>query len=287
VAATALFVCRPNLWAAGPDLAAAEAAVRKADADWAAAASNASVDQWMAFYAADAVVLLPQEPLASGEELVRHSVADLLALPHVSVAWHPVKAEMARSGNLAYLMGAYELRFGDSHGAPAMDRGRVLRIWRKQPDGMWKCLVDTWNSDELTAKPSREAPSPVPEVRSSNSAAANSGTAPLTPAEATAAKYGDEPSHYKEAIQQYFQEHLKDPDSVQYREITNPEQGYTAAITGTVFMRETRNYGWTVRATINAKNPHGRYSGFKSYTFLFRGEKIVHTQLPLPGDEMN
>ena len=52
-------------------------------------------------------------------------------------------------------------------------------------------------------------------------------------------------------------------------------------------MRETREYGWTVKATINAKDSHDSYVGFKTYTFLFRGEKIVDARLPLPGDEMN
>jgi len=52
-------------------------------------------------------------------------------------------------------------------------------------------------------------------------------------------------------------------------------------------MRETRDYGWTVRATINAKNSRGRYVGFKPYTFLFRGEKIFHTFSPMPSDEIN
>jgi hypothetical protein len=93
------------------------------------------------------------------------------------------------------------------------------------------------------------------------------------------------PAHYEEAIRQYFQEHIKDPDSVQFKEITKPVMGYTTAVTG-ILMRETRNYGWTVKATINAKNSRGSYVGFKSYTFLFRGEKITHTLVPLSEDEM-
>ncbi len=108
-----------------------------------------------------------------------------------------------------------------------------------------------------------------------------------TPAHEAAAKYGDMPTDYEEAIREYFLRHLKVPDSVQYRQITKPTQGYTTAITGTILMRETREYGWTVKATINAKDSHDSYTGFKTYTFLFRGEKIVDARLPLPGDEMN
>ena len=110
---------------------------------------------------------------------------------------------------------------------------------------------------------------------------------PPKPARVAATKYGDMPTDYEEAIREYFLQHLKHPDSVQYQKITKPEQGYTTAVTGTFLMRETREYGWTVKATINAKNSHDRYAGFKTYTFLFRGEKIVDTRLPLPGDELD
>jgi hypothetical protein len=112
-------------------------------------------------------------------------------------------------------------------------------------------------------------------------------SAPPTPAREQATKYGNMPADYKQAIQKYFLEHMKYPDSVRYQEITKPEQGYTTAVTGGFFMREKRDYGWTVRATINAKNSSGSYVGFKTYTFLFRGEMIVDARLPLPGDEMN
>ena len=95
------------------------------------------------------------------------------------------------------------------------------------------------------------------------------------------------PTDYKQAILKFFQERLKYPESIQYNGITEPQQGYSTAVTGGFLMREKREYGWTVKATINAKNSHDRYVGFKTYTFLFRGEKIVDARLPLPEDEMN
>ena len=263
-----LFVCRPIFPAPSGDLAAAEAALRKADADWAAAAGAAGVDAWMGFYGADAIVLLPNDRLATGREQVRDAVTHLLTLPRFSVGWHPIKVEMARSGDLAYLIGAYELRFGDSRGLPLSDRGRHLELWKRQTDGAWKCIVDTWISDG----------SPPPELPGSEARAATM-TGPDS-------KYGDMPAHYEEAVRQYFQEHMKYPDSVQYQEITKPVQGFTTGVTG-ILMHETHNYGWTVKATINAKNSRGSYVGFKSYTFLFRGEKIVHALGPLGEGEMN
>jgi ketosteroid isomerase-like protein len=300
LAVTSLFVCRASLSARfAVDRAAVEAAVRKSDADWAAAARTASVDAWMAFYAADAIVLLPDDQLASGKELIRHTVSRLLAQPHLSVAWRPIKVEVARSGDLAFLIEAYELRFSDSRGASVSDRGRRLEIWRKQADGTWKCVVDTWTLDDPIAAPSTAPPASAQGTSSTAGSvapfaqtepppsAAVPEPGPPTSARLVATKYGDMPIDYEEAIRKYFLEHLKYPDSVQYREITKPEQGYTTAVTGIFLMRETREYGWTVKATIDAKNSHDSYVGFKTYTFLFRGEKIVDTRSPLHGDEMN
>jgi ketosteroid isomerase-like protein len=289
----ALLVGQPSVSASPEvDLAAAEAAVRKSDADWSVAAGAANVDGWMAFYAVDAIALLPGDRLASGRELLRRSVTRLLAQPHLSVAWHPIKVDVARSGDAAILTGAYELHFDDSRGPPGPDRGRRLEIWRRQADGFWKCTVDAWDSDESHAAP----PATTAGIHGMSQAAGSEPLAqtappplapPPAPVSVAGAKYGDVPIDYEKAIRKYFLEHLKRPDSVQYREFAGPEQGYTTAVTGTFLMRETRQYGWVVKATINAKNAHDGYVGFKTYTFLFRGENIVDVRLPLPGDEMN
>ncbi len=297
---TSLLVYPPNLAAGvGVDPEAAAATVRKADEDWAAAAGAASVDKWMSFYAADAIVLLPNDQLAGSKELIRQTVSRLLALPHLSIAWRPIEANVARSGDLAFLIEAYELRFDDPHDGPVSERGRRLEIWRMQAGGGWKCIVDTWNLDAPVAVPSAAPPASAqgvsPTARSEAplvqtepqlpAAAPDSG--PPAPARVEATKYGDSPTNYEEAIRKYFLKHLKHPESVQYREITKPEQGYTTEIAGVLLMREKREYGWTVKATINAKDSRDSYVGFKTYTFLFRGEKIVDARLPLPGDEMN
>lgn len=285
-------VYRPSLAASSAaDLAAIETTVRKADGDWAAALRSFNVEAWMAFYAADAVVRLPNDAPTSDKELLRHSVTRLLALPHLSAAFGPIKVEVTGSGEQALVIEAYELHFGDSRGTAAADRGRRLEMWRRQADGTWKCMVDAWNLDEPIAAPSAAplagAPIAAPAVGPATPTAPSAlDTGPPKPAAGAATKYGEIPTTYKDAIREYFLKHLKYPDSIQYREITSPMQGYTTGVTGTLLMRETHTYGWTVKATINAKNSRDSYVGFKTYTFLFRGEKIVDVRLPLPGDEM-
>lgn len=289
-----------------PEAVGTAAVIRQRDAAWAAAASAADIQGWMGFYGADALVILPTEELAGGLE-VRAAVSRLLARPHLSVRWHPLTVRVAASGELAFLTAAYDLSFTDAHGAPKADRGRRLEIWRHQLDGRWQCVVDAWNLDQPAAAlvpaaaaavageptpsppmaPAPPGPPPAPPLPPASpppSSAAES--TPPAPARANDPRYGAMPTDAPEAIRQYFQAHLKHPDSAQYGAMSAPQPGYVTVVTGALLMHETRQYGWLVKTEVNALNSAERYAGFKTYTFLFRGEKIIDVQWPLPQDEM-
>lgn len=131
-----------------PDTRAAdEAAIRKTDAEWVKAAQTKSVDAWLAFYTNDATVLPPNGPTATNRDSIRKIIAELMALPGLSINWRLSKVEVARSGDIAYAYGTYDMTFNDPKGKPVNDRGKILEIWKKQADGNWKCIVDTWNTD--------------------------------------------------------------------------------------------------------------------------------------------
>jgi uncharacterized protein (TIGR02246 family) len=129
-----------------PDIGSETEAIRALDASWLTAAQSKNVDAWVAFYAEDTTVLPPNEPVATSREAIRKSVSELLTLPGLSIDWKPAKIEVARSGELAYLFGAYSLAWDDGS-KRATDKGKNVEIWKKQRDGRWKCIVDTWNSD--------------------------------------------------------------------------------------------------------------------------------------------
>ena len=142
--------------AQGPEIASETEAIRALDASWVAAGQSKNVDTWVAFYADDAAVLPPNEPVADSREAIRKSVSELLSLPGLTIDWKPTKIEIARSGEFAYLYGSYNLAWDDS-GKRATDKGKNVEIWKKQPNGRWKCVVDTWNSDLPPAPPSAES----------------------------------------------------------------------------------------------------------------------------------
>jgi uncharacterized protein (TIGR02246 family) len=145
--------CAPQ---AAPDTRAAdEAAIRAAEAQWAKTAGAKDVDGTVAFYSDDARFLPPNEPLITGKKAIRDSWAAMLGMAD-TITWEPTKVEVASSGELGYVTGAYTLTMKDPKGATITDKGKILDVWRKQADGTWKCVADMYSSD---------LPVPAPEQK--------------------------------------------------------------------------------------------------------------------------
>lgn len=137
--------CAPRVAGDGRAVNAAE--IGALDEQWSATAAKNDLDGTVAFYADKAVLLPPNAPIATDRKSIRESWAGLLG-PHTAVAWKVSKVEVANSGELGYLYGTYSLSIQDSKGGPPLrDTGKLVEIWKKQADGKWKCIVDTYNSD--------------------------------------------------------------------------------------------------------------------------------------------
>jgi ketosteroid isomerase-like protein len=57
------------------------------------------------------------------------------------------KVGVARSGELGYTSGTYDFSMKDASGKIISDKGKYVTVWKKQADGTWKVLLDTYNSD--------------------------------------------------------------------------------------------------------------------------------------------
>jgi hypothetical protein len=95
------------------------------------------------------------------------------------------------------------------------------------------------------------------------------------------ADYGEKPdmAQVEKNIKAWAIETLKDPSAMQLLDISSSsKEGWLS-----VCLRPVENecyernfyFGHIVTAKINAKNSHGGYSGYKTYSFLFHGNKIV------------
>ena len=132
-----------------------EATLRKLDDEWSKAAGSRDVEKTISYYSDDAVVMPPNIPTMTGKESIRSLWKSLLS-PTFEGGWKANKGEVARSGELAYITGAYEFTEKDDSGKPITDKGKYLEIWKKQADGNWKCVADMFSSDLPTVAPAQK-----------------------------------------------------------------------------------------------------------------------------------
>jgi ketosteroid isomerase-like protein len=144
--------------------AADERTIRDLDASWSKTAAANDLDGTVSYYSDDAILLPPNAPIATDKQAIRASWASLLG-PGVSVSWQVSKVDVSRSVDLAYLIGTYLVTFKDPQGKPVMDHGKLLEVWKKQPDDKWKCVADTYNSDLPLPAPPEEKKYQKPVLR--------------------------------------------------------------------------------------------------------------------------
>ena len=136
--------------------AADETTIRALDAQWAKSAAAKDLDATVGYYSDDASLLAPNSPIASDKQSIRESWNALLS-PDTTLTWQATKVEVARSSDLAYVVGTYQLMTNDPNGSVAADRGKFVEVWKKQADGNWKAVTDIFNSDLPAQKPAPPA----------------------------------------------------------------------------------------------------------------------------------
>ena len=136
--------------------AADETTIRALDAQWAKSAAAKDLDATVGYYSDDASLLAPNSPIASDKQSIRESWNALLS-PDTTLTWQATKVEVARSSDLAYVVGTYQLMTNDPKGSVAADRGKFVEVWKKQADGNWKAVTDIFNSDLPAQKPAPPA----------------------------------------------------------------------------------------------------------------------------------
>ena len=124
------------------DVAAEEAAIRSADAQWLAAAQAHDLEKILPFWSDDATILAPGSPAVVGKSAIRQYVSGAFATPGFSISWKTDKIEIAKSGDMAYSTGSDKISVNTPDGKTVTEENRSIAVWKKQPDGSWKCVYD-------------------------------------------------------------------------------------------------------------------------------------------------
>jgi ketosteroid isomerase-like protein len=129
-------------------MSADERAIRKLDKEWSAVTQSKDAGTMLVYYADDASAFPFNAPIATGKEQIQKVWTGLMAMPGFSLSFGPTKIEVAKSGDLAYDVGTFELKFNDANGSPTTEIGKYVVVWRKQPDQQWKVVADIFNTDK-------------------------------------------------------------------------------------------------------------------------------------------
>jgi ketosteroid isomerase-like protein len=124
-----------------------KAALLERDREWAAVASEGKdLERILSFWTDDAKVYPPGAPIVEGKAAIRAFVTPSLSMPGFDVGWETEEVVIAPSGDMGYTTGRNHLTMPDESGVLRTETGRYVTVWRRDPDGEWRCVIDIWNA---------------------------------------------------------------------------------------------------------------------------------------------
>lgn len=119
--------------------------VRQADSAFALAADLQGTGFAFAQYVAPQGVVFSGSEIVIGTDAVR-ALFDEQQRAGGTLNWRPVYADAANSGDLGFTVGEYVFTGRGTTGTVVQRFGKYLTIWKKQPDGEWRFVVDGGNT---------------------------------------------------------------------------------------------------------------------------------------------
>jgi uncharacterized protein (TIGR02246 family) len=149
-----LLGCRP----APMDLEAERRAILAQDQAWASAAAAKDLERTVEYWTGDATLMPPDMAALKGKDAIRKYVGGAFQAPGFSVTWKAQEVVVGPGGRTAYEIATNQFTIADPAGALHTSTGKGVTVWRKDPDGVWRCAVDIWNSEAPAAssKPSAQ-----------------------------------------------------------------------------------------------------------------------------------
>jgi len=138
------------------DRTAAAAALSKRDAEWADTAfAGTDVDNTVAYWSDDAVVIPPGQPIVEGKAAIRAFVSDSFHTPGFRIHWKSETPVFSPDGKVAYMRSTTSTTAPGPLGTPVTTLSRGITVWRQSDDGRWLCVVDIWNDPPTTSVAAR------------------------------------------------------------------------------------------------------------------------------------
>lgn len=137
--------CAVILSSCQPTLEEETAALLDTDVRFAATSREAGMaEAFFRFMAPDGILLRPGEDPTRGPQAAKDRMA---GRTDIILTWSPRGAEVSSSRDLGYTWGTYVVERLAPEGPLRLGSGKYLNVWRRQPDGTWKVLIDIGNED--------------------------------------------------------------------------------------------------------------------------------------------
>jgi uncharacterized protein (TIGR02246 family) len=132
-----------------PDTRAADVqAVHAVEAAWVKDVATKDPDKWVGYFTDDGDGLYPGGPTLHGKAAIKAAMAPIMSDPNFSLVFQSTRAVASKGGDMVYSEGTYTMTMTDPKTKkPMTDKGKYLTVYMKQPDGTWKAVSDTFNSD--------------------------------------------------------------------------------------------------------------------------------------------
>jgi ketosteroid isomerase-like protein len=125
-----------------------EAAIlRQTDIAFDQAVAEHGAEAWASFFAPNGSMLSDTNAPILGREAIRKVMEPIFGEQHVSLRWKPTSAGILIPGNIGYTIGSYVRLWKNAEGKTLQGTGTYTTIWKKQPDGSWKAVLDTGEAD--------------------------------------------------------------------------------------------------------------------------------------------
>jgi len=134
-----------------PDTRAADVqAVKDVETAWAKDAATKDPGKWASYFADDGSALYPGAPTVNGKTAIQAAATPMMADPNFSLSFQSTRMQASKGGDMVYSQGTYTMTATDPKTKkPMADKGKYLTVYMKQPDGSWKVVADTFNSDSM------------------------------------------------------------------------------------------------------------------------------------------
>ena len=129
------------------DVGAEVSELMRISREWSEVAAEGDIEATLAYWADDAVMMVPGLPPLRGKAAIREYVEAGAQVPGFSIRWEPLEAHVSASGDMGYVIERNQFTMQDSTGAVVTESNKTVTVWRRQADGTWKNVIDMWNAD--------------------------------------------------------------------------------------------------------------------------------------------